>query len=349
MDISEIGGWVTDISSGQKLKDVTVWVVAQGPAPITPGDGSFPQLTTDQNGYYQTPEITPQLYAVSAIKSGYWTQTKNVMLMPIGGPFGGPNYVSFRLEIAEPLTVTGMVSASGGPRLIGAVVTLDIGLQTTTDRNGEYKLTYDGESTGSHTVTAAYPGFMSTSRSFNVANGGPVTENLVLFQLGSLSGTVKETTGKPIPGATVAAGTVSTRSDLMTGTYSLPGLDPVQIDVTASAPDFDLKQIPVTIPAGKNLVLDIPLTEGSATLTGTVTSAGDGTPVPASVAVSGFNTTNTDGTGRYTLTGVPAGSHLVTASAVRFFRPQSATVSVAAHETLEQDFLLEPSRTSQPG
>jgi hypothetical protein len=343
-------GVVTDNANPpNNLEGVTVWVIAQGPEPITPGDGGFLQVQTDQNGHYATPYIfAPQAYAVSAIKSGYWTSTQYFLLNEAGDY--GPYQANFQLDIATPLIVTGTVTAAGVGGLLGAVVTLDGGLRTKViDNQGKYKLTYNyGNPAGSHTVTAAFPGFMSESRTFSVSTGTTVPENFVLLKLGSLSGTVIDTAGNKIGGATVAAGMVSSTSDKTTGAYSLPGLDPVLINGTARAPDFDVLQFQVTIPAGENKVYDPQLTKGSATLTGTVTALLDGTQVIASVAVSGFNTTNTDGTGRYTLTGVPAGTHLVTASAVRFFRPQTATVSVVANETLEQDFLLEPTRPPPP-
>jgi hypothetical protein len=331
---SVLQGQVTD-SSLKPVADASVLLSASGP--ITPTGGNTLQLSTDANGSYQTPDISPQFYQVSAVQSGYWPSQATVTVN-LGVPVTTLNFV---LAVSEPFTVKGTVSSLGGGALAGATVELDGGLRTITDANGSYGITNNPDGyTGAHTLTASLAGFMSSSVTFTIPNGATIIKNLVLAQLGSLSGTVRDTMGKPIAGATVTAGTVSGRSDA-TGAYSLAGLNPVPTNVTASAPRYDPTQIQAMISPGAHVVHDITLTLGSATLTGTITSAIDGTPVYANVAVAGFDSVQTDGTGRYTLTDVPAGDHLVTASVIRFFKPQTVSVHLIAHQILEQDFLLQ--------
>jgi hypothetical protein len=167
-----------------------------------------------------------------------------------------------------------------------------------------------------------------------------VLTNLVLGPLGSLSGTVRDTMGQPIAGATVTAGTLSSRSDA-TGAYSLAGLDPGPIEVTASAPGYDPTQTEVMIKAGAQVVHDIELTPASATLTGTVTAADDGSPIPeARVVVYGAGNAQTDDTGNYTVPNVSAGEHEVQVSA-RGFKPKTASIEVIAQQTLREDFVLD--------
>jgi hypothetical protein len=136
-------------------------------------------------------------------------------------------------------------------------------LHAVTDASGAYSITSNpGSYTGDYTLTASLAGFMSTSVTFTIPNGATVVKNLMLTQLGSLSGTVRDTMGRPIANATVTAGTVSGRSDAA-GTYKLEGLDPGPTDVIAGAAGFDPTQIHMIIAAGAH---DIALTPASATI-----------------------------------------------------------------------------------
>jgi hypothetical protein len=179
--------------------------------------------------------------------------------------------------------------------------------------------------------------------------GATIIQNFVLARLGSLSGTVSDTVGKPIVGASLTAGTVSGRSD-STGAYSLTGLNPLPTDVVGTAPGYEPTQTQVTIAPGAAVILDLTLTLGSATLTGTVTSADDGTPLAATtIAVVGFGETQADVTGRYTLTNVPAGDWWVEATPKRPYKPQTVSVHVIAKQVLEEDFALETFVRHPPG
>jgi hypothetical protein len=250
--------------------------------------------------------------------------------------------LNFVLTAIEPFTVKGTVSSQTGAALEGAAVTLDIGAHTITGTGGSYKFTDQAGSPNpgaEYTLTASMAGFMSSTVTFTIPNGATVTENLVLEQLGSLSGTVISAAGgAPISGAIVTADTVSGTSG-PAGAYSLPSLDPDATNVFATAPGFDPAQAQVSIPPGAHVVHDITMTPASATLTGTVTSQDDGLPVPATIAISGTGGTQTDSTGSYTLSHVSAGDHTVTVSADRF-KSQTASIQVTAHQTLRQDFVL---------
>jgi len=337
---SVLEGQVTD-SALHPLADATVFLSAD--APITSESGNTLQLSTDANGFYKTPAIAPQLYQVQAIQSEFVPAQASVSVN-VGVPFTTQNFV---LVASKPFTINGDVSSQAGAPLMGATVTLDIGSpvpgrsQVITAANGGYTISNDpGSYNGAYTLTAAMAGFMSSSVTLTIPNGATLIERFVLAPLGSLSGTVSDTHGTPIAGATVTAGTVSGYSG-PTGAYSLASLDPGPTAVATTAPGFDPAQTQVMVAPGAHVVLNIALTAASATVTGTVTTDDDGSPViHASVVVVGSAATQTDNTGSYTVSHVPAGDHDVMASDNRF-RPQTAPIHVIAQQTLRQDFALE--------
>jgi hypothetical protein len=333
-----IQGQVTD-TSHKPISDATVFLSAN--AQITPTTGNSLQLSTDKNGFYQTPEIPAQFYEVTAMQSGYADSQVSIAVPD--------TTLNFVLSAALPFTVKGIVSAFEGGPLAGATVSFGIGLQTITHADGSYSITTNslGGPPFVGTLTASLAGFMAASVTLTIPNGATIIQNLVLAQLGSLSGTVSDAMGKPVVGASLTAGTVSGRSN-STGAYSLTGLNPVPTDVVATAPRSDSTQIQVTIAPGAAVILDLTLTLGSARLTGAVTSADHGSPLEATITVVGFGDTQADVRGRYTLTNVPAGDQLVEASVKQFYKPQSVSVQVIAKQVLELDFALEPEKVPKP-
>jgi Carboxypeptidase regulatory-like domain len=331
---SVISGRVTDTAL-QPIKDA--FVVFSAAEPITSTTGDSLQLSTDANGQYQTPDIPPQLYQVQAGQDGFVTGQASVTV-GLGVPVTTQN---FALTAIEPVTVKGTVSSQTGAPLKGATVTLDIGAHATTGPGGSYQFTEPGSPNPGdfHLLTASLAGFMSSTVTITIPNGATVTQNIVLEQLGSLSGTVISAVGgAPVSGATVTAGAASGTSG-PAGAYSLPSLDPGATNVTATAPGFDPAQTQVSIPPGTHVVHDITMAPASATLTGTVISQDDGLPVPATVAIPEVGTVHTDATGSYTFPHVPAGGHTVMASADRF-KSQTVSIQVTAHQTLRQNFVL---------
>jgi hypothetical protein len=337
---SILEGFVKD-SSLKPIAQANVDLSAN--APITPIVGNSWHLETGANGLYQTTAITPQFYQAEVSAAGY-VPAHETVTVNVGVPVTTLNFV---LTASLPYTVKGMVSSQGGGALAGATVSLRVtspaegGGGTITDANGSYVITDNPNIyTGEYTLTASMAGFMSSSVTFTIPNGATVIKNLVLAALGSLWGTVRDTTGKPIAGAIVAVGTVSSRSD-STGAYSLAGLNPVPTEVSASAFGYDPAQMQLVIGAGAHVAHDIAMTPASAKLTGTVFSAADILPLSgASVVLVGVGTSDTDRSGNYTFLQVPAGEHEITVNARRF-RPQMASVHVVAHQTVEQNFELQ--------
>jgi kumamolisin len=338
-----IAGRVTDTAL-QPIKDATLLFSAA--APITPTTGDSMQLSTDANGQYQTPDIPPQFYQVTAIQDGFANAQAGVTVS-LGVPVTTLNFV---LVPPEPFTVKGIVWSQAGKALKGVTVTLEpAGLSATTDDSGVFAITGmpDGYY-GDYMLTAALAGFMPCSVTFTIPNGATVIERLVIAQLGSLSGTVTNAVGSaPIAGATVTAGTVSGASD-PAGAYSLASLDPGDTSVAASAPGFDPAHSQVWIVPGADAIRDITMTPASAVVFGTVALQDDSTPLAnATVVVAGLGAAHTDHTGSYTISHVPAGNYDVTASADRC-RPATVSIQVMAQHAVREDFGLFPLHEPKP-
>ncbi len=91
--------------------------------------------------------------------------------------------------------------------------------------------------------------------------------------------------------------------------------------------------------AGASALYPMPTPPGS--IVGTVTASMGGAIVGATVSADTGQSTTTDGNGAYTLTSVPAGSRMVTASATGY-SSSSQPVTVNSGETSTANFILSP-------
>jgi len=80
-------------------------------------------------------------------------------------------------------------------------------------------------------------------------------------------------------------------------------------------------------------------TAATGAIAGTVTNSGDGTPVPGATVSDGVRMSVTDAGGQYNISGVPAGTYTLTASAAGYFESSQAVLVVAA-QTATANFAL---------
>ena len=149
---------------------------------------------------------------------------------------------------------------------------------------------------------------------------------------GAITGQVTDSsTSNPtlgIPGATVSAGGASTTTG-SNGSYILSGVPAGSVTVSASAAGYGSgSRSSVLVTAGQTTSgINLSLTPTAGTLRGTVTDSVTTNPVSgASVSIGGV-TTFTDGSGGYTLSGVPLGSQPAHISA-SYYATWNANVTV---------------------
>lgn len=236
--------------------------------------------------------------------------------------------------------VTGNVTNSSGAPLLGATVTV-AGNTAITAADGTWSI--ENLAAGTATVTASLNGYSSASESVSLTAGnttaaGPLA--LAPVNPGTVKGTVVDSSGTGLSGVTVNADGVTATTD-STGSYTLANLPAGSATITASATGFANGSQTVTVTAGSTVTAPpITLSPNSGSVSGTVKSSAGTEIAGASVGYGGGSTT-TSSTGTYSLTGVPAGTIQLVASATGF-QSSSQNVAVTGGVNSTANFTLAP-------
>jgi hypothetical protein len=165
----------------------------------------------------------------------------------------------------------------------------------------------------------------------------------------AVSGTVRDTGGNPVPGATVTIGgdSVTTGPDgtylfdqVVAGTYTPAIVPPAGYTVAASAPTFTIAGTDETPITGEDFVLKAdPTISGTVTASGTgvggvtVTATGPGAPISTVTAADGTYSFPRMPAGAYTITVTPPGDFIVSG-------PGSQPVTLTTADVPNIDFAL---------
>ncbi|HEU5271981.1 MAG TPA: carboxypeptidase regulatory-like domain-containing protein [Jatrophihabitans sp.] len=255
--------------------------------------------------------------------------------------------------------VTYANSCSGTTALSGQVTNLNTGggiggatvsisgpasASTTADASGNYS--FSGIPAGTYTVTGTASGYKARSYSgVTVTSGQTTTQNVQLTTTGRVTGTVTGAGGVALSGATVTlqGGNLPTTDTVTTdasGAYA-SDWDPIgTYTVTCSAAGYaDQTVSGVAITTGGLTTVNCTLSN-TGTLTGVVTNLNTGGAISgATVSYSGGSTTS-DSAGRYTFSGVTAGTYSITATASGYKSRTYSGVTVTAGQTTTQDVQL---------
>lgn len=161
---------------------------------------------------------------------------------------------------------------------------------------------------------------------------------------GSISGTVRDSQGSVIGGATVTASPGGyTATTAANGTYTIANVPVGTYSVTASKVGYqNATQTGKSVTAGGVTVVDFTLTAaGGGAITGTVkNSSGVGIGGASVITSPGGYSATTAGDGSYTISGVPAGTYDVTATASSYLPATSYAKTVTAGATTTVHFTL---------
>ena len=235
-------------------------------------------------------------------------------------------------------TVTGLVTNTSNASLAGVAVSGG-GAITTTLSDGTYTL--NAVAPGSVTVTASLTGYQSATTSVTVTADSSTSASALQLapnNPGNVTGKVLSSTGSAITGATVAGAGLSTTTDT-TGTYTLSNLPAGAVTIAASATNYSSASTSVTIQSGTTLSApNFALNSTIGSVTGTVTDS-SGAPIANANVGYGGGPTNAVTNGTYTITGVPAGTIQLVASAPNY-TSQTQNVVVTGGATATANFTL---------
>jgi len=319
----KISGQVTDAADGSLISGAQV------------SDG-IRTVLTDATGQYAIDDVPPGTYQVAASKDGY--ETVSLVVDVISETTAVANFSLNKVIV--PGSITGSVtSAKDGSATAGATVT-DGTRTTTTDGTGKY--TIGNVPPGSYQVTASKAGYQTSSLTVTVLVGNNAVANFSLNEVivaGSITGLVTSAKdGLALVGATVTDGTRTTTTDA-TGKYTITSVPPETYQVTASKAGYYGASLTIAVVSGGSAVANFSLNEIPGIITGTVTSAKDGSAIVGATVTDGTRTTTTDAAGRYTIANVPPGSHQVTASKSGYYGA-SLTVAVVSGGSAVANFFL---------
>ncbi|MEN9343960.1 MAG: hypothetical protein RLZZ453_747, partial [Chlamydiota bacterium] len=263
----------------------------------------------------------------------------------------------FTASLAADQGISGIVtSQTTGNPISGATVQLIQGNQhviatTTTASDGSYSIV--GINPGQYTVNASASGFQNRSIGAKVNNGQTTLVNLALVpNPGTVSGQVTDfSTTLPISGATVQifqnnvlVGSTTTNGS---GNYTITGLAAGSSVVIASATTYQTASQGAIIQSGQTTTANFALYSNPGTVSGTVTSASSGLPISNAIVELNLNneviySTTTDGSGNYSITGVPPGSYIMNAHATNYQATITGAI-IQAGQTTTLNFSLESS------
>ena len=240
-------------------------------------------------------------------------------------------------------TVTGKVTNTAGAPISGASVSSG-GNGAITGSDGGYTLQLPG---GTATLTAALAGYQNASESVTVTAGQSTQADTLQIQPmnpGNVTGSVVNSSGAGLSGASVSAAGLSTTS-AADGSYAFNNLPAGQTTIAASLTGFQSGSASVTVVAATTTAAPaITLVSGSGSIAGSVKNTSGGAIVGASVGFGG-GTATTDANGNYTLTGVPVGTVQLVASASGF-QSSTQSVTVTGGNTSTANFTLAAGATT---
>jgi len=321
--------------------------------------------STDAYGVYTITGLTTGDYRLYASGTGFVTEyytstggTTDSNLAETVPAASDTTTSGIDFSLARPGSISGVVRDNFGNPIPGASISATRteccgSGSTTTDANGAYTVT--GVAQGSYRLRASAQNYVaeyytSTGGTTDEAAAEPVSisestaaQNIdfSLTKLGVITGTVRDTAGNPIQGASVYAsrtqccdsGSASTDAN---GVYAITGLSSGDYHLHASRSGF-VTEYYTSTGGTTNSNLAEPVATGNDTITsgidfslarpGSVSGVvrdNFGNPIPgASISATrteccGSGSTTTDANGAYTVTGLAQGSYRLRASAQNY-------------------------------
>jgi hypothetical protein len=216
--------------------------------------------TTDTSGNYTLTNVSPGSITVTASASGYTSASSTVSVT--SGNTATLNFQLNPVPVNTPGTIQGRVTnISTGGAAGGATVSFSGG-STTADSNGNYS--FSNVAPGTYSLTASHTGYFNVIHSVTVVSGATSTLNFALATGGKIAGTITNSGGTPISGAsvTIAGGVITTAVNTTTnssGGYNSNWLPIGSYTVTVSASGHATQSNGITATTGATTTLNFTL------------------------------------------------------------------------------------------
>jgi phosphatidylinositol-3-phosphatase len=239
-----ISGVVSDATTGTGI----------GSATVTYSGGS---TTCDASGNYVLNNVPAGTITVTASASGYQPSSQTLSVTS-----GANSAANFQLNKASTGNIVGKVTNASTGGAISGVTVSTAGVSALTDSNGNYALS--NLVVGSYSVTATKSGWGMQTKTASVTAGANTTLDFTLAASGEIKGTITDSTGAAVSGATVNfnGGVIATNKTVTsssTGTYNSGWIPVGTYTVTVSKSGFTSQQVTVTITAGQVLTQNFAL------------------------------------------------------------------------------------------
>ncbi len=310
-----VTGQVTNISNGAVIAGASVkW--------------NTTTVVTNASGIYTINNVSGGTQTITASATGFlaFSNTVNVS--------GGTSTLNLALATAGKITAKVVTSTGAAANAVTVSITGGIIPTTVTGvTNTTGVFTTNWIPVGSYTVTAGNAG----SQSATVTAGQTSTINFTQgTATGTITGTVADSSGLALAGATVSSGSVSATTSA-DGSYTLPNVSAGPATVTASHSGFQSATQTVSVTANTTVTANFALTavvqQASGVVTGKITNASSGAAISGASVTWQATTVTTNSTGVYTLPSVTAGQQTITAVANGFLA-RNAPVTVVGGGTV---------------
>ncbi|MFG6149247.1 carboxypeptidase regulatory-like domain-containing protein [Halobacillus sp. B23F22_1] len=303
--------------------------------------------TTNAQGMYTFPNLSPGFYTLTVSASTFQSQTRAVTIH--SNTLTNENFI---LQ-DSPGTVTGTVqNETNTPIPNASVQILDAGnnviASAVTDVGGNY--TIDQLAPGTYSLRTRADGYQTSLLGFSVMANQTTVQNVTLLaQPGTLSGEVTDSeTGDSIEGASVqvisqSGITVAVAQTNAGGNYTIPSLPAGSYTVTFSQAGYASIVSGIIIPPNGVIVLNAQMNQITGRISGTVQSTGGQAIEGAIVHLlqNGISIASSfsDEMGQYTFANLTPGNYTVRAAANNF-ETEALGAQVNAFETTTINFSL---------
>jgi len=298
-------------------------------------------VSTDGSNLMALPgTVASGTHSLSLSQFGLPTGSYHIFVQAVGQPMMRNTFAEANGTFVVGASTGGIsgtvINASTKAALSGVAVSYSGG-STTTNSSGQFS--FAAVKPGSYSVQASLAGYIAQSGSVTVTAPSVSTLTLPISTAGIIAGTVKNSSGAVLSGASVSivGGAIATTVNLSassSGTFTTTYIPIGTYTVTCSSAGYTSQASSVSLTAGGTPSVACALKSLAGTISGQVTDASTGAAiVGATVSYSGGSSV-TNGSGNYSFTNVPAGSTSITISATDSgYLANSAKVTVIAGAT----------------